>query len=226
MLAPSLISVRRFPESVRPRIGVAFAMAWEALTATHQQQLLQFVRLMRGRLSADDALHRYFREVAVPALMQETVRARTLIALAGEVEADIGPAAADGGFDGFGSLRFDQIVDSVRRRVQSVEQINLAARLAASLADEAVSVTHVRSALVVADLLSPMLPLDEALMCYLRAFDLPAVQAQVVFQRALAQLAERHPLLVGGIALDERPVVRAPRAPSRPTPAFGLRALG
>ena len=80
MIAPSSISTRRFPDPVRVELQVAYARAWEALTATHEAQAVAFVRHLRGRLGSDEALHRYFREVAVPMQMQETVRARALLA--------------------------------------------------------------------------------------------------------------------------------------------------
>ena len=49
-------------------------------------------------------------------------------------------------------------------------------------------------ALEVADVLRNVLPVDEALMHYIRAFELASVPAQLVFQRALARIAEHQPV--------------------------------
>ena len=67
MAAPNLISTRRLPGSVRMRLQVVFARAWEALAETYQIQAVEFVRRLRGRLPFDEALDRYFREIGVPA---------------------------------------------------------------------------------------------------------------------------------------------------------------
>ena len=75
-----------------------------------------------------------------------------------------------------------------------MEETNLECRLAASIADEAVAATHVRMALEVADLLADECTPDEAIMHYVRSFDLPAIDAQLVLRRAMANWAERDPL--------------------------------
>ena len=220
MVAPSLIVSRRFPEPVRLQLQVAYARAWEELAHAHEEQVVAFVRRVRARLGTEDALHRYFREVAVPMQMQETVRARALLALTPEERMYTGPASLDAPF------RADQLVDRLRRRAQYVEETNLSCRLAAAVSDEAICVTHVQMALEVARVLEAVLPLDEALMHYIRAFELASVPAQLVFQRALARLADGHPLFA---ASDPEPVVadepRPARRSSIPTPIFGLRAI-
>ena len=82
MSAPSLIATRRFPQPLRLRLQVLFAKAFESLADTYRLQATEFVRRLRGRMSVEDALDRYFREVGVPHAMEQTVRARALIALA------------------------------------------------------------------------------------------------------------------------------------------------
>jgi hypothetical protein len=218
MVVPSLIPTRRFPDSVRIELQVAYARAWEALTQTHEEQAVGFVRRLRSRLSSEEALQRYVREVAVPIHMQETVRARALLALTPEERADQGPEA-----EAWRILRPDHLVDAIRRRARYVEDTTLAIRLAASAADEAVAATHVRMALEVARVLGPVLPLDEALMHYIRSFELASVPAQLVFQRAMANLAETEIELPLEPAV-EAPVVVAPRRSA--SQVLGLRALG
>jgi hypothetical protein len=190
MAAPSLIATRRFSHSVRLRLQVVFAHAWEALAETYRSQAADFVRRLRVRMPVDEALDRYFREVGVPAAMVDTVRARALITLAPLVEELPEPEPRVAGWS---ALRPDQVFDALKRRAQHVEETNLECRLAASLSDESVAATHVRMALETAQLLHRECSPDEAIMHYIRTFDLPSIEAQIIFRRALAQWAEREP---------------------------------
>jgi len=218
MVVPSLIPTRRFPEAVRIDLQVAYARAWEALTQTHEEQAVGFVRRLRSRIGTEEALQRYVREVAVPIHMQETIRARALLALTPEERADAGPEAAEA----WRILRPDHLVEAIRRRARFVEDTTLAIRLAASAAEEAVSATHVRLALEVAGVLGRTLPLDEALMHYIRSFELASVPAQLVFQRAMARLADTDS--AEPVEAAAPPVIAPPRRSL--APMLGLRALG
>jgi hypothetical protein len=225
MVAPSLINSRRFPQPLRHKLQIVYARAWEALTEAHCAEAVRFVRLVAARLTPDEALARYFREVAVPSQMQESVRARALIALEEEFETAAEPVH---GAEPWTYFRPDQLVDALKRRAHFVEETNLAAQLAASLADEAICLAHVRNAISVARVLGETLPLNEAIMHYIRAFELPMVESQLVFQRTLAQLAERHPMLSRPARdrIVEPTIEPAPRSRPTPMPAYGLRALG
>lgn len=221
MIVPSLFATRRFPDAVRIELQVAYARAWEALAHTHEEQAITFVRRLQGRLSAEDALQRYAREVTVPLHMQETVRARALLALTPEERAAPAPALVES----WPRLRLDLLVDTLRRRAQYVEETTLAIRLAASAADEAVAATHVAMALDVAHVLAPVLALDDALMHYIRSFELASVPAQLVFQRALASVAASasETLAVRPSVIEDRRILRPRRSIA---PALGLRATG
>lgn len=222
----TLNSVRRLPPALKLRLQVAYARAWEALTDTHQTQAAMFVTRLADRLPLEEALARYFREVAVPVAMRETVRARALLSVADAVPAV--PGATDSA-DPWQRLRPDRLVEAVRRRAQWVEETTLRCRMTACLADAAVTDTHTRMAVEVAELLAESIPADEALMAYIRSFDLPARDGDSVFRAALAELAARR--LPG----SERPVLHVtpakppareilatvPMAPS----AFGLRVI-
>lgn len=233
MVAPSLISHRRFDAPLRHRLQVAYARAWEALTETHRTQAARFARQLSGRLSLDEALQRYFHEVAVPPLMRETVRAGVLIEVGDDPGAFEEPASDDAAPDLWSYLHPAMFIEAVRRRARFVEETNLAAQLAASLAVEAVTVTHVRAAGQVAEILGDVLPVDEAIMHYVRSFDLPTVEAQMVFQRTLAAQAEQTPPLAPLPLKEDMFDVREPFvAPARvPRPsqvavaAYGLRAI-
>jgi hypothetical protein len=193
MASPSLISTRRFSATTRLRLQVLFARAWEALADTYQAQAAEFARRLKHQLPIDEALDRFFREVGVPAAMSDTVRARALIALAPmiEEEAEQPEETSDPGWN---PLRPDQLIGALRRRARYVEETNLECRLAASIAEESVAATHVRMALEVAELLADECTPDESIMHYVRSFNLPAIEAQIIFRRAMACWAERDPL--------------------------------
>ena len=191
MAAPSLITSRRFTPQTRMRLQVLFARAWETLADTYKSQAADFVRRLRSRMPIDEALDRYFREAGVPGTMMETVRARALVALAPMVEDTIETEEARG--TAWSPLRPDQMLDALKRRAQHVEGTNLECRLAAAVAGEAVAATHVEMALRTAELLEDECSPDEAIMHYVRTFDLASIDAQLIFRRALARWAERDP---------------------------------
>lgn len=222
----TLNSVRRLPPALRLRLQVAYARAWEALTDTHQTQAAMFVTRLADRLPLEEALARYFREVPVPVAMRETVRARALLSVAGGTPAV--PGTPDS-VDPWQRLRPDRLVGAVRRRAQWVEETTLRCRMTACLAEAAVADTHTRMAIEVAELLAESMSADEALMAYIRSFELPARDGDAVFRAALAELAARR--LPG----NERPVLHVspaksaaretPPASPAAVPAFGLRVI-
>jgi len=227
MATPSLMTSRRFTPQTRLRLQVLFARAWETLADTYKTQAADFVRRLRPRMALDEALDRYFREAGVPGPMAETVRARALVALAPMVEDVLDAEEAPGG--GWSALRPDQMFDALKRRAQHVEETNLECRLAASLSGEAVAATHVEMALETAELLAEECTPDEAIMHYVRTFDLSSIDAQLIFRRALARWAERDPH-----GLEEvEPVIPAlavcasgPRFELPTRLRLGLRAIG
>jgi hypothetical protein len=192
MAASSLIAARRFSPSLRLRLQVLFAKAFESLADTYRTQAVDFVRRLRGRMSAEEALDRYFREVGVPHAMEQTVRSRALIALA-PTASDL-PEPETRAPGGWTQLRPEHLLDSLRRRAQSQEETSLDCRMAASLSDEAVAATHVAMALETVTLLEQEAGPDDAIMHYVRYFTLPSVEAQIIFRRTLAAWAERHPV--------------------------------
>ena len=190
MAAPSLMITRRFSHPLRLRLQVLFAKAFESLADTYRTQAVEFVRRLRGRMSLEEALDRYFREVGVPHAMEQTVRARALIALAPTAEEY--PASEGVTSGGWTQLRPDQLIDSLRRRAHVQEETSLDCRMAASVSDEAVAATHVAMALETVALLQEDMGPDDAIMHYVRYFNLPSDEAQIIFRRTLATWAERH----------------------------------
>jgi len=223
MGTPSLMSARRFSHPLRLRLQVLFAKAFEALADTYRAQATEFVRRLRGRMTVEDALARYFREVGVPHAMEVTVRARALIALAPTAREYPEPETRAMG--GWTQLRPDQLIDALRRRAQSQEETSLDCRMAASISDEAIGATHVAMALETVALLEDEMSADDAIMYYVRYFNLPSVEAQIIFRRTLATWAERH-------SVRELAGARVPRCAAAPTRTFtprvslGLRVVG
>ena len=224
MAVPGLTSSRRFSAATRLRVQLAFARSLEALANTYQSQAAEFVRRLRPRLGVEEALARYFREVAVPAAIEETVRCRALISLAGLIE---NPPKLERQAATWSALRPDHLLDALRRRVEHVEATNLECRLAASMSDEAVAATHVRGALETAAVLADEVTPDDAIMHYVRAFNLPAVDAQVIYRKALAQWAELHPLSGESQVFVREPVPLPAGRPKLETrrPEFGIRVM-
>lgn len=222
MAAPSLITVRRFPHPMRLRLQVLFAKAFESLADTYRLQATEFVRRLRGRMSVEEALDRYFREVGIPHAMAETVRARALIALA--PSARDYPEAESRATGGWTQLRPDQLIDAVRRRAQSQDETSLECRMAASVSDEAIAATHVAMALETVALLADELSADDAIMHYVRYFNLPSIEAQIIFRRTLAAWAERHPVREPYPSADA--VCAAPARPFGPRIPLSLRVVG
>ena len=224
MATPSLMTVRRFSPQTRLRLQVLFARAWESLAETHKSQAAEFVRRLRSRLTIEEALDRYFREIGVPAPMAETVRARALVTLAPLIEdvalAEESPAA------GWSPLRPDQMIGALRRRAQQVEETSLECRMAASLSGEALAATHVEMAIETAELLADECTPDESIMHYIRTFDLSSIDAQLVFRRALARWAERDPMGVQQVDPEIALAVCAPAPRFESRLRLSLRAIG
>jgi hypothetical protein len=223
MSTPTLMTARRFSGPRRLRLQILFAKAFEALADTYRLQAAEFVRRLRGRLPVEEALDRYFREVGVPAAMVETVRARALITLAGRAQDIPEPEAESRGGASWNHLRPELLLEALRRRAHSLEATGLDCRMAASLSEEAIASTHVSMALETVELLSEELPPDDAIMHYIRYFDLPSLEAQIVFRRTLAQWAEREAAYELATASVCPPSPR-PEFPVRMVP--GLRMIG
>jgi hypothetical protein len=226
MAGPSLIVNRRLSPSTKLRLQLVFAKASEALAETYQAQAAEFVRRLKSRLTVEEALQRYFHEVGVPSALEETVRSRALISLAGLIESaprqEPRPAS-------WISLRPDLLLVTLRRRVRHVEETNLECRLAASMSDEAVAATHIRMALQTAEVLVEEVTPDEAIMLYVRTFNLTAIDAQVIFRGAMAHWAELHPL-PGEAKAFVRPEAPSagsikPRLELRTRSDFGLKVM-
>jgi hypothetical protein len=189
-------SSRRLSESVRRRLEVATAMAWESLVETHVAQATQLVHLLAERLALEESLTRYLLESDLGDSMASAVRTRVLVALEGRElpELEDRDAGLDGGPSTGGWQRFRPaaMMRGVRNRQQRQDETEQWLQLALARAEEALITTHVDNAITFAALLEAEFPLSRAVQQYLDSVDLTGSRAQAVFQRTMARLAEVH----------------------------------
>lgn len=213
MPTPRRTPPRGLPDSVRRKLDVATAMAWEALVECHVGEATSFLTILADRLSLEDALTRYFREMDLTDTMVTAIRTRVLLAAEAEQEdlrdkpypdALAGPeptAATEAptplfpqGEEEEGWRRFmpDAVVRGVRERQRRSEEVERTVQLVLARSEESLIRTHVENAISFAALLDSHLPLDRAVQQYLGAVLLTGCRGQVVFQRTMARLADVH----------------------------------
>jgi hypothetical protein len=181
--------IRQFPRSLRARVRVAYAVAWEALVDTHTEQALLFIGEFASRLSPLDALELYFTVAPVSESMHEAIRTRTL----STIELDcLPPRAPLPVLRGWRLLRLDLVLKLIRYRRSYHEKTVDLAKMVGAQAAEKVTNTHVRNARELADLLASLMPVERAVAAYLQAFYLPLGAGQVVMQRVKAAVAGSH----------------------------------
>src|SRR5690606_37408527 len=208
--APGPRTPRRLPETVRRRLEVASATAWEALVEAHTSHALQLIALLADRLPFDDAVTRYLREMEVSETMAAAIRNRVLVALEDAERPDdsrpslqlFAPSSEDGephdeaaaGADAEGWRRFrpDVLMRGLKERHRRHDETENWIRLAVARAEEGIISTHVNNAITFAALLEPHMPLERAVEEYNGALRLTGPRAQAVHQRAMARLAEAH----------------------------------
>ena len=173
---------RRYPVPVSRQLQAGYAAAWQLLAETHREQAVAFVQAMSGLLSIEEALDRYFFEVPVPRPMQDVVRAGALVRLM----VDAAPEQ-----DGREAANMWRLIESARQLARQRDQTRERATLAAARASEALAATHLRNALTIEDVTGHIDGPEESVLQYIRTLDLPSVTAQLVYQQALARLAER-----------------------------------
>jgi hypothetical protein len=195
MVRSSRLSGRRLPESLRSRLEVATALAWEALVDTHAQQALAFIHLLEDRMPLEEALPRYLLEVDLGDAMASAVRNRTLVAIEGSDDKPSDEAALPGAAQqkpGWERLRPATVMRQFRARQRRDDETEMRIRLALARAEETAIATHVDNAITFAALLDSYLPFDRAVAEYLEAVGLLGSRAQAVHQRTMARLADVH----------------------------------
>ena len=220
MPTPRRTPLRGLSDTVRRKLEVATAMAWEALVDTHVAEATSFVGLLADRIPLEEALVRYFREMDLTDTMVTAIRTRVLLAAEAEeqatealerpareaaadqaaraprppAEADPVPLHPEGIEEEEGWRRFmpDAVVREIRERQRRSEETERVVQLALARSEEAIFRTHVENAISFAALLDEHVGLDRAVQQYLGAVMLTGCRGQVVFQRTMARLAEVH----------------------------------
>lgn len=194
MARPPRLSGRRLPETLRSRLEVASALAWEALVDTHAQQAHAFVRLLEDRLPLEEALPRFLLEVDLGDAMASAVRNRALVAIEGVGEDASPPVLPDDADEETGWARFrpTAVMREFRARQRRDDETEMRIKLALARAEETAIATHVDNAITFAALLEGYLPFDRAIAEYLEAVGLIGSRAQAVHQRTMARLADVH----------------------------------
>jgi hypothetical protein len=193
---------RTVPDAARRKLEVATAMAWEALIEEHQQQALAFIALFEGRLSFEEALVRYLREMDLAENIATAIRTRVLIALedglpAGQPRVKLHDdlpieSAADDEDEGWRRFRPDLMVRGVIERQKRNEENERFIELAIARAEEAIIKKHIDNAITFAALLDGHESMGKAVLIYIGAIQLTGSRSQSVLQRTMAQLADVH----------------------------------
>jgi len=188
------------------RMQVAYARAWQALVETHRAEAASFVEALAPLVSVDEALDAYFREVPVPLGMRDAVRTGTFLRLDFATLDTPNTGATPGGW---ALLNPGTLLGITRRMASATQEARRRMTLATARALEGIAATHRQNAteLVAVHPGSS----EEAVKHYIRTMDLPAHQAQMVYQQALATLAvdelAEPPVRAEAPAMVEQPVV-------------------
>lgn len=196
--------MRNTSRAMQRQIDLATAVAQEKLLATHVRHVLALVNLVSGDLPFDAALDIYSRILRLNPEQARNVGSRAFAELGRRghaPEAGAQPvmleddpadredarrgAAGDGG-------RFEAVFSRVRRRIRGRVHDDLRQRinLAAARAEDSLFEQHVDNALEFARALSAEVPLHEAVDLYLEIMAVPDGVSDVVFNRALCQVAD------------------------------------
>jgi hypothetical protein len=196
MAGPRRGAPRFYDATVRRKLEVATAMAWESLVEAHVDEARIFIHLLAAFEPIEESLPRYLREMDLTETMALAVRTRVLTAV--EETPDPPPpvpagASEDGNGDGAWALlrQPQRMVRDVMRRQRRSDELERISMLALARAEENLIGTHVENAIGFVALLEDQ-PLHRSVQAYLGAINLAGGRAQTVFQRTMARLADVH----------------------------------
>jgi hypothetical protein len=205
MSFPNLSALTPDAMAADRRVQVAYARAWEAVVETHRMEAASFVEAIAPLVSVDEALDAYFREVPVPLGMRDAVRTGAFLKLDFSTLDAPAPAGTPGGW---AFLNPGTLLGVTRRMATATQEARRRMTLATARALEGIAATHKQNALDLAAVRGGSS--EDGVRHYIRTMDLPSHQAQMVYQQALAAMAE--------VELDapvEQPAVVAAPAPAR-----------
>lgn len=186
--------LQRLSSELQRRLELAEAGAREARRETHALQALDLVALLENRMPFDDAVGRYLELMDLGSEESEIVRTRALVLLGARITpSDLTRERDRSGWNldwryatPLGAVRF------LRRHLRRNAEEDLWMEFAAARAEEALIVTHVKHARIFVRLLDGEVPPPRSVSIYLDRLEVPAARARSVYQRTLAQLAERY----------------------------------
>jgi hypothetical protein len=190
------------------QVQVAYARAWEALVETHRAEAAAFAEALAPLVSVDEALDAYFREVPVPLGMRDAVRTGAFLRLDFST---LDAPASQGTPSGWALLNPGTLLGVTRRMASATQEARRRMTLATARALEGLAATHKLNALMLAGTRGGSS--EEGVRHYIRTMDLSAHQAQMVYQQALAAMAEVEldaPMVEETVAVPEPVPTRIP----------------
>lgn len=192
---PSVASLftQRLPAELARKLERVEALAREALTDVHANLALDLVGILAPRMPFDEAIDRYIESMDLDGDEAEAIGTRA-VALMDERE--VTEDLAREGHRGWGwNWRYATPMGAlryIRRHKQRSDEENLWLEVAAARAEETLVTAHMRFAMEFVDLMEQYEHADpsRAVQHYVEALDLPEQRARMVYQRALARLAE------------------------------------
>ena len=185
MSFPNLSALTPDAMAADRRVQVAYARAWEAVVETHRVEAASFVEALAPLVSVDEALDAYFREVPVALGMRDAVRTGAFLKLDFSTLDAPAPAGTPGGW---ALLNPGTLLGVTRRMATATQEARRRMTLATARALEGIATTHKQNALDLAAVRGGSS--EDGVRHYIRTMDLPAHQAQMVYQQALAAMAE------------------------------------
>jgi hypothetical protein len=188
----NLFVARDLPDSVRRRIELAVAVAQEHLLTTHVRHALALVRVTGDRVSYGQAVGIYTRVLGLSEDEARVVTTRALAALGEQAAADDWPELPAEPPPEERTVRRRTLLDVVRHRLRGRvdEDMRRRVEFAAARAEVALLDTHIANALEFLDILEKEMPATDAVELYLDALEVREGITEVVYYKALAQLAD------------------------------------
>jgi hypothetical protein len=197
--------IKSSSRALQRQVDLTTAVCQERLLATHVRHVLAMVDLVSDRVPFDDALDIYVRVLRLAPEQARNVGSRAL--------AELGRRERKGGGSGVpaprlldrdevedepegapgGQARSDALFSRLRKRVRGRVQEDLRHRinLAAARTEDDLLGTHVENALIFVRALGHELPEPDAVERYLETMMLPEGTADVIYHRALREVADQ-----------------------------------
>ncbi len=193
MASPVTLWLQGVSQDIQRRLDRAEALAREDLVETHALLARDLVVVLAPRMPFDEAIDRYIETMELDGDEAEPIGTRAVALMdEREVSEDLAREGHRGwGWDWryatpMGALRY------IRRHKQRSDEESLWLELAAARAEETLVTADIRFAMEFVELMEQHQHADpsRAVAHYVERLDLPEMRARMVYQRALARLAD------------------------------------